>query len=118
MNNPSLDKLMEAAEDTPLVRYVNCILIDMHQRGMSSRELRQSEPLPSLDTLRCSTPTDFSHVLNRLKVMSDLNPVTYPEPVDGRFKVQMLGKRFKVEARFDDNPEDPYVRLEMKEDCT
>lgn len=110
-----MNRHRDAAEEGPVIRYVNCLLIDMIKKTEPVLDLRRSMPLPTPDTDGSQVPDSFSLVENRLKVMCDLDPVTYQKPVDGRFRIKAIGRTFMVRLHFDDQADDPGVRLTADE---
>lgn len=111
LNGMRIDR---CAKSTPVIRYVNMILYQMHEHGTMSRALRKSEPLPDISEFGddlCAPPLDA--VVNRLKVMSAKNPVVYPEPIEGEFQVQVGGAEHRVRCTFNDNA-DERCTLTMK----
>lgn len=105
----------------PVICYVNCLLVGMCRTTDRSRtiRIRQSEPMPPQTPLHFTEPietSDYSKVINRLKIMSDLNPITYQEPMEGRFSLTALGKEWQARVHFEDTADDPWFSLTLEEE--
>jgi hypothetical protein len=97
------------------VRYVNILLCHIMDNVQAPVTIRRSEVLPVLPARynMGQIQTTFGHVINRLKVMSGLNPVAYPKAVDRVFSVGLQGRAAKVAVSFDDSIEDPYCTIHI-----
>lgn len=102
-----------------LARYVELLLFRMCQENFLSLTLRQSERLPVLPVCDPEkSDIDFRKVRNRLKVLSNLNPFDYNEPVSGTIQIRIMldagGQAdLTVSTQFFDKLKDPYVRVNI-----
>ena len=96
------------------IRYVNAILYNMFQEKIRAKVLKRSEPLPLLSARgeKFKAPA-FHGLIDRLKFMSGLNPVTYPAPVSGTTTLIISHVQCEVCCRFDDDS-DECCRMELK----
>jgi type IV pilus assembly protein PilB len=96
----SLDEMLNSAEDAPVIRIVNSIMVESLRRGASDIHI---EPMEKLIRLRYrvdgvlyeshSPPKVLqSAIVSRVKIMSNLDIAERRVPQDGRFKVRALGK--------------------------
>lgn len=87
---------------TPASRYVNFMLLQMFQKGETTRILKQAERLPTL-TLESGTaePPPLQEVLNRLKTLCRLDAKSDRALADGTIDVKINGMPCKVLCRFD-----------------
>ena len=92
-----------AAPATPVIRYVNLLLLTMHKENSLTRELHASTGLPPLeiDGERLA-PGQFDKVINRLKILCRLDPVTYPAPTEGTTSIGIYGRDYALVCLFDD----------------
>ena len=56
----------------------------------------------------------FELIVNRLKVMSDLDPVTYPSPLHGRIGLTVRGEPYDVEVGFDDTADNGTCEIRIR----
>ncbi|HEY8241644.1 MAG TPA: GspE/PulE family protein, partial [Kiritimatiellia bacterium] len=96
----SLDEMMESAEDAPVIRIVNSILIEALRKRASDIHI---EPMEKMIRLRYRIDGELyeshnppkhlqSAIVSRLKIMSNLNIAERRIPQDGRFKIRAMGK--------------------------
>lgn len=94
-------QLHSGADDAPIVRYINKLLIDAIQRGASDihfepyeRSYRVRYRLDGLLTEVAAPPVNMSaRMASRLKVMARLNIAERRVPQDGRVRLQLSKKR-------------------------
>ena len=115
------ENVREMRDWPPTVRYANMMLLLMAKRGVFPAKLRLSGALPPFS--ECPgidydaeefASVDYPHVINRLKVMCQLNAVSYKEPVEGKFEL-VIGNvgTFQVHCSFDDRCSPPSCELLM-----
>lgn len=96
----NLDEMLQSADEAPVKRMVNMILVDALRSRANGLHL---EPLEKKYRLRFridgelverpSLPKNLhSAVVSRIKIMSDLNIAERRIPQDGRFRIHALGK--------------------------
>ncbi len=102
--NVSIDEIKSIAEDAPVVRIVNSILMEALRRRASDIHL---EPLEKAMRLRYrvdgvlyenpSPPKRLHHAIcSRIKILSNLDIAERRLPQDGRFKVRTAGKEADI----------------------
>jgi hypothetical protein len=97
------------------VEYVNALLVQMYSSGAPSIELRRSEPIAVLPGLGYAP--DFSSVSNRLKIMCNLNPICYQQPVEGKVRLQFPDAFCVLRCRFEDVSADPFCELFLEREA-
>ena len=110
-----LDDLKDITEANPVKTYTNLLLLHMADHDIRELTLRQSSPLPVPELWQFQETPDLKPVINRLKIMSNLDPVIYPEIKHSRIQmwVRSLGE-ITIHTSFDDTAEDPSVQLRME----
>ena len=96
----SLDEMMESAEDAPVIRIVNSILIEALRKHASDIHIEPMEKSIRLryriDGILYENPKPPKSLQNaitsRIKIMSNLDIAERRVPQDGRFKIKALGK--------------------------
>ncbi|MDO9543380.1 MAG: ATPase, T2SS/T4P/T4SS family [Kiritimatiellia bacterium] len=100
----SLDQMLESAEDAPIIRIVNSIMVEALRRRASDIHV---EPMEKMLRLRYRVDGDLyevpsppknmqSAIISRLKIMSEMDIAERRIPQDGRFNVKALGKEVDV----------------------
>lgn len=100
----SLDEMLESAEDAPVIRIVNSILIEALRCRASDIHLEALEKAMRLryrvDGVLYENPSPPKHlqsaITSRVKIMSNLDIAERRVPQDGRFKVKAQGKDVDV----------------------
>jgi type IV pilus assembly protein PilB len=106
--NVNLDEMMGMAEEAPVIRIVNSILVEALRKGVSDIHI---EPLEKSMRLRyrldgelaenpCPPKGLQSAIISRLKIMSNLDISERRVPQDGRFKIKALGKEVDIRISF------------------
>jgi type IV pilus assembly protein PilB len=104
----NLDEMLESAEDAPVVRIVNSILIEALRKHASDVHI---EPMEKKIRLRYrvdgvlyenpSPPKSVqSAILSRIKIMANLDIAERRIPQDGRFKIKALGKEVDLRVSY------------------
>lgn len=104
----NLDEMLEIAEEAPVIRIVNSILVEALRKGASDIHV---EPLEKSLRLRYridgalsenpSPPKGLqSAIISRLKIMANLDIAERRIPQDGRFKIKALGKEVDIRISF------------------
>jgi type IV pilus assembly protein PilB len=102
--NLSLDDIRESAEDAPVIRIVNTIMIEALRKRASDIHV---EPLEKSLRLRYRmdgvlyenpSPPKRLHpaIVSRIKILSNLDIAERRVPQDGRFKIKALGREADV----------------------
>jgi hypothetical protein len=58
----------------------------------------------------------FDQIINRLKIMSGLDPISYTEVKEGCHKLLIHGKSYTANMIFDDSADDPICQIRMSAD--
>jgi hypothetical protein len=106
-----LNTLIEAAADNPVKRYVNLLIMDMVAREIAERTFSEAELPPGFEDFDDTLP-QFAVVVNRLKVMSGLDPVMYKMPREGRIELVVQGVPLDAFTRFDDIERTVSIRIQ------
>ena len=123
MRRTSLDSGTEQYEMsiTPDPRvYMNALILQLARSEIPKMTIPKSEPLPILAELSGEQlDVDFARLVNCLKVTSQLNPVSYREPVTGKFPVTCLDAdgrpiQITVHSYFEDREPEPYVEVRVE----
>ncbi len=100
----SLDEMLESAEDAPVIRIVNSVMVeairkrasDIHFEPME-RSIRLRYRIDGILYESPSPPKSLqSAIISRIKIMSNLNIAERRVPQDGRFKIKAMGKEADV----------------------
>ena len=100
----SIDAMVESAEDAPVIRIVNSVLIEALRKHASDIHI---EPMEKTQRLRyridgllyeSSSPPKHmqSAITSRVKIMSNLDIAERRVPQDGRFKIRAMGKEVDI----------------------
>jgi len=100
----SLDKTLETAEEAPVIRMVNMMLVEALRTGASDIHFEAMEKSSRLRYRidgalieRPSPPRSLHNaIVSRIKIMSDLDIAERRNPQDGRFKVRALKKEVDI----------------------
>jgi type IV pilus assembly protein PilB len=107
-SHENLDEMLEGAEDAPVVRIVNSVLIEALRKHASDIHI---EPMENKIRLRYridgvlyespSPPKSVqSAISSRIKIMSNLDIAERRIPQDGRFKIKALGKQVDIRVSY------------------
>ncbi len=94
--------------------YVNCLIYEMYVGRLPSPcVVKLNEPLPDLPTCPAASVPELSpqRVINRLKVMCELDPVTFKEDIQGSIPVRIGDAGIDVTVTFHDVGEEPRCEL-------
>lgn len=99
-----IDQMLESAEDMPVVRIVNMILVEsMHRRASDihiepfEREMRLRYRVDGVLQEGPAPPKSLqSAIVSRLKVMSNLDIAERRVPQDGRFRIKAQGREIDL----------------------
>lgn len=100
----SLDEMAASAEDAPVIRIVNSIMVEALRKHASDIHV---EPMEKSIRLRYridgmlyespSPPKSLQHaIISRIKIMSNLNIAERRIPQDGRFKIKAMNKEADI----------------------
>lgn len=100
----SLEEMMESAQDAPVIRMVNMILIEAMKMKTADICIEPQEDMVRLrykiDGIMVERPNLQknlqSAIISRIKIMSDIDIGEQRVPQDGRFRIQALGKKIDV----------------------
>jgi len=104
MDELALEDMLERAEDAPVIRIVNSILLDAIRKKASDIHI---EPMEKVLRLRyridgmlyeSQSPPRALHaaIVSRVKILSNLDIAERRVPQDGRLKIKVLGKEADV----------------------
>jgi len=103
-----LDELKELYERFPVKVWVNYLLLHMSRSHIESLTLSRSQGIPSIP-LEDRVPEgalDFAKIINRLKVMSGLDPVVFTTQRKGKIPLMVGGTDYTVTTTFIDSDND------------
>jgi len=100
----NIDKTLETAEEAPVIRMVNMMLVEALRIGASDIHFEAMEKSSRLRYRidgalieRPSPPKPLHNaIVSRIKIMSDLDIAERRNPQDGRFKVRALKKEVDI----------------------
>ncbi len=100
----SLDKAIESADEAPVIRMVNMMLIEALRTGASDIHFEAMEKSSRLRyridgaLIERPSPPKALHnaIVSRIKIMSDLDIAERRNPQDGRFRVKALKKEVDI----------------------
>jgi type IV pilus assembly protein PilB len=100
----SLEEMMESAEDAPVIRMVNMMLIEALRLKANDIHIEPQEDYVRLryrvDGVLLERPhlakSLQSAIISRVKIMADLDIGEQRIPQDGRFRIQAMGKKIDV----------------------
>jgi len=100
----NIDRTLETAEEAPVIRMVNMMLIEALRTGASDIHFEAMEKSSRLRYRidgalieRPSPPRSLHNaIVSRIKIMSDLDIAERRNPQDGRFKVKALKKEVDI----------------------
>jgi hypothetical protein len=82
------------------------MLCQMYETQHPVRVLRGDEPLSPVPVEGGALePPPLAQVLNRLKIMSGLNPVHCAAETEGRIRLRISGEEFSLRTTFNDDAE-------------
>ena len=99
-----VDQLLVHANDAPVVRYVNLLLMEAVRDGASDIHFEPGETTCTVrlrvdGSLRPVTPPPkslFSAIITRIKILSEMDIAERRLPLDGRFKFKFSGRVIDV----------------------
>lgn len=105
-SSADLGDLRNAACSTPVIRYVNMLLYQMHESRTPIQVLHRAQSLPTLSLHdQILEPPPLELVLNRLKIMCGLNPVHYSTDIVGSCNLTIQQQEFSVNVTLNDESE-------------
>jgi len=108
LSTDSLDEPGEGADDAPVIRIVNSILVEALRKGASDIHI---EPMEKSIRLRYRTDGVLTQspsppksiqaaVASRIKIMANLDIAERRVPQDGRFKIRALNKEVDIRVSY------------------
>ena len=109
------DEFKRLWERFPAKVWVNHLLLHMWRNSISSFTLQRSKGIPAMAWEGHLPPGgfDFDKIINRLKVLSGLDPVTFKQPRDGKTTLLINGTPCSVSATFVDSDADSLCTINM-----
>jgi hypothetical protein len=101
----------------PALSFTNHLLRQIAFSKTPSFRVRRSEALPTFPGFKGKPLTaEYSEIANIMKVRSNLNPVSYRQPVDGSFTIFIPDSNrtlmyFTVSTHFEDHAPDPFFEV-------
>lgn len=100
----TLDEMMEIAEEAPVIRIVNSIMVEALRKRASDIHIEPMEKTLRLryriDGILYESPSPpkrlHAAICSRIKILSNLNIAERRTPQDGRFKIKAMGKEADV----------------------
>jgi type IV pilus assembly protein PilB len=100
----SIDQTLETAEEAPVIRMVNMMLVEALRTGASDIHFEAMEKASRLRyridgaLIERPSPPRALHnaIVSRIKIMSDLDIAERRNPQDGRFKIKALRKEVDI----------------------
>ena len=107
-SNENLEEMLEGAEDAPVVRIVNSVLIEALRRHASDIHIEPMEKKIRLryriDGVLYESPSPpkgvQSAISSRIKIMANLDIAERRIPQDGRFKIKALNKEVDIRVSY------------------
>jgi hypothetical protein len=99
---------LDLSDQVPEKVWVNLFLLDMFRSKRESVTLNRSQGIPSIP-LEDEVPEgglDFDKIMNRLKVMSGLDPIVYRTRREGKFSLGVSGIYYTARTTFVDSDKD------------
>ncbi len=108
-----LNELKELAKASPAKAWVNLLLLHICKDSGSSFTLQRSKGIPPIPLEEEVPPgeLDFDRIINRLKVMSGLDPVIFKEPRKGKISLCICGTWYDVNTTFIDSIAGPQCEI-------
>jgi hypothetical protein len=103
-----MDELKVIRDPHPAKMWVNSLFEHMFKNHLKSFTLSKTEGIPSIpfeDELP-EGELDFTKIINRLKIMSGIDPTTYKEPHEGNIQMGIHGIWYTVKTTFIDSDGD------------
>lgn len=104
-NTIILHELKRLTLENPVKTWINLLLLYMYKDSIDVYKLDQSKgipPIPHEEELP-DGELSFEGIINRLKIMSDLDPVKCKKPKESSFPLILSGNEYLVKVLFDDN---------------
>jgi type IV pilus assembly protein PilB len=104
MEDLNLEEMLEIAEDAPVIRIVNSMLVEGLQKGCSDihiepmeKEMRLRYRIDGMLYEHSSPPISMlAAISSRIKIMSNMDIAERRIPQDGRFKIKALDKSVDI----------------------
>jgi len=111
-----LDELKELRARSPVKTWVNLLLLHICKDAVGSFTLQKSKGIPPIPFEEDVPPGgfDFDKIINRLKVMSGLDPVVFKEPHQGEIPLTIGDTLHTVSTTFVDAGTNPRCELTMR----
>ncbi len=103
-------------KDPPIIKLVTCMLVDAYDLGKSELSFSlESPPEFSVDGKEFIPESDLiKKMINRLKIMSKLNPMKYHETAEGNIKLMIRGNPVGIRTKFLDSKEKQSCWIEIE----
>ena len=109
--------IIETEQPTPVIKWVNMLLLHIHQNSVTCFILQKSTGVPLLP-FDCETSKDkitIPKIINRLKVMSELGPGACEESKESSISLCICGKDYTAKLLFIDTFTDQSCKIDLVE---
>lgn len=101
----------------PAKQWVSMLLLHMVRRSVSHFTLAKSTGIPPVsgkgELELCDAELSIGDIINRLKVISGLNPVAYPMGATGKIELHVQGDPYTFDTTFTDDKDDSVCSIAM-----
>jgi hypothetical protein len=111
-----LDELKELVPQTSAKNWVNSLLMHMYQDSIKDFILQQCDGIPSIrmsDIDLSEDELDFDKIINRLKIMSGLDPILFSETKRGKIDLVLGGVPYILQTQFIDSASNSICQIRM-----
>lgn len=109
-----LEELKDLADDSPVHRYVNCLILELYHKQDYEKILKKYEPLPSIDDFDPDEMPWFAEVANRLKKTAKIEQIPFIKPRNKTIALVFDGKPINLNVEFCDGLNDGYIKLNLE----
>lgn len=110
-----LEELKDLADNSPVKRYVNCLIKELYYKQDHEKTLKKYEPLPMIDDFDQNEMPWFSEVSNRLKKMAKIEQIPFIRPQNEKIALVIDGQPVDLNVELCDGLKNGYVKLSINE---
>lgn len=111
-----LDDVKELVPQTSAKHWVNTLLMHMYQHSIKDFILQKCDGIPLIGMSDIDLPEDeldFDKIINRLKVMSGLDPILFSETKRGKIDLVLQGVPYILHTQFTDSASNSICHIEL-----